>query len=477
MPIRPVLSILLLIPSFLVVSSCTPEPPAQDRGYYDELPLDNLEAEQANMVYTVRTASPASQILNITLEFPVGSNDQPRFHGGTEGEYDILEVTLTNEAGAVIPHERDGKYIETKSDVRGLLTLNYQVQIGGIGRHGHQGYMKEGFAAFDGRIYLIPVNADHIREVQVTFDYMSLGDGLTLITPWQPTEAPNTYRLYDYGKHAYLFKSLKKSMTVIGAYERVDETIGSSQVQVYTSLEWDETFRATTTQNSLTLFRYFNETLGYEVEGPYQMVWTTGTDDGKKIWTAVWSNGMAYEMFPERPSMVNRNLELVGHRIAHPMHEYAPWGMRFKEKDEHWFLEGWASYVELRAIEETGLFDVKPRWARLYNVWQSHLAGGENQDWPLATEQDIEDSDVKEYVHYYKAPLVVWLLAQEAIEATGGQKDLEDFMRYAYGKYKGFNGDLPLRDELESFFAHDFGPFWDTYINREGTVPDVFTSM
>ena len=50
-------------------------------------------------------------------------------------------------------------------------------------------------------------------------------------------------------------------------------------------------------------------------------------------------------------------------------------------------------------------------------------------------------------------------------------------MRYAYGKYKGFNGDLPLRDELESFFAHDFGPFWDTYINREGTVPDVFTSM
>ncbi len=371
---RLVLGTLLLIPTLLLQVSCTEEPPPQDRNYYDELPLDELDPAQTNMLYTVRTEDPANRMLGITLTFPIGSDDEPRFHGGVEGEYDILDVVLTNEAGTVIAHERDGKYVEAKDSVEGTLTINYKVQVGGIGRHGHQGYMRDGFAAFDGRIYLIPVKVEHIREVQVAFDTTNLGSDLTLITPWQPTDTPNTYRLYDYGKHEYMFTSLKKSMTVVGSFERVDETIGNTQVEVYTALEWDEAFRTATTEKSLTLFRYFNETLGYEVEGPYQMVWTPGTEDGKKIWTAVWSNGMAYEMFPERPSMVNRNLELVGHRIAHPIHEYAPWGMAFKEKEEHWFLEGWASYIELKSIEDTGISDTSPRWARLYNTWQSHLS-------------------------------------------------------------------------------------------------------
>ena len=63
---RLVLGTLLLIPTLLLQVSCTEEPPPQDRNYYDELPLDELDPAQTNMLYTVRTEDPANHLLGIT---------------------------------------------------------------------------------------------------------------------------------------------------------------------------------------------------------------------------------------------------------------------------------------------------------------------------------------------------------------------------------------------------------------------------
>ncbi|GEM_PF-4704095 len=426
--------------------------------------------------YQVSFIDSSQQRLRIEMDLPLSTPGQAvTLYGGVAGEYDLLSLHAITPTGQAYKLHQDGRYsyLEAPAGARNdRVRVIYEMRIGGLGRHGHQGNFDDRFAAFDGRLYLVPKEQAHIREILVRFDTTDLPDHYRIISPWQLTATPNQYRVTDYGQPQLLFKSLQKSLGVVGPFELHTEQVGDTRVELYTYAGWQADEQQMLVDTSLKLFRYFNQQFDYEViGGPYQIVWHPRAKDGRKIWTAVWSNGMAYEMVPGNAAAMQRNWELFGHRVAHPINEYAPWGMRFSHPDEHWFLEGWASYIELEAGQQSGVFDATVRWERLY---QRYLEGisreGLTLDFPLAQERQINDPDVKEFIHYTKAPLVTRLLANLIRVESGEEKSLEGFMAEIYARHRGFQGSVPLRDALEAYSGLDLGDFWTKYVKTEAMI-------
>lgn len=456
----------------LILCGCSRETPQpKNQPYYQGLPLAVLEKGEHNLLYTVNFEDPEKGILRVEVDYPA-RNKTVTFRGGNKGELDVLHIEFRNESGELMPYNTNKKnnQFSTQKKINGHVQVIYRMKIGGLGRHGHQGYFDKRFASFDGRIYLIPRERDHIHHIQVKFNEFPGNPDYKIITPWQPTSDPRTFQVFNYQNRKYLFKSLQKSLGAVGPFTPKTLTIGRTNVEIYTYAPWEIDFRKELEENSIKLFTYFNDKFDYNVEGPYQIVWTPNSSQNRRIWGAVWSNGMCYEMVPGRKSALRRNWELFGHRIAHPINEYEPYGIRhFAEKDEEFFLEGWASYIELVAVGETKIFEPDYRWERMYRRYLKMIMKG--HDRPLSEEHRITDKDVKEFIHYTKSPLIVKLLAQEVFEKSGGQKTLEDFMGYLYPKYRGSKKKVFLKKELKEFTGHDFEPFWQKYVRSKRVIP------
>jgi len=449
----------------------------KSQSYYQNLPLPVLEKSENCILYTVYPSDPQNGILKIEADYPAVGK-KVIFKGGKKGEHDIVQISFTDDSGQDIPHNKDkeNNKFTTKTEVDGNVHLTYRMKIGGLGRHGHQGYFDNRFLSFDGRIFLLPAGRKHIYNIQVRFASPSHPGSQThrIITPWQPTTDPRTFRVFDYQDQKHLFTSLKKSLGAIGPFVEHKETIGRTNVEVYTYTHWENDFKDELVNNSIKLFKYFNERFDYNVEGPFQFVWTPPSQENRRIWSAVWSNGMCYEMKPGKEAAIRRNWELVGHRIGHPINEYEPYGIHFADNDERFFLEGWASYIELKAVEETKIFDPEYRWERKYQDYLRKIM--QDFDRKLSKERKIKDKDVKEFIHYTKSPLVVMLLAMEVTKLTNGQKTLEDFMAYLYPKYRDNNQKAPLKKELKNFTGHDFNPFWDRYVRTKRILLPLWRS-
>ncbi|MFW1678646.1 hypothetical protein ACFVYJ_12825 [Pontibacter sp. JAM-7] len=426
--------------------------------------------------YQVSFVDSSQQRMRVEMDLPVAdAKHNLVLNGGVAGEYDLLSLHAVNDQGQEYGVRQEGAYVYLTSPASAnseRLRVIYEMRIGGLGRHGHQGNFDERFAAFDGRLYLLPQQQTHIQQVLVRFDTTGLPSNHRVISPWQPVGDKNLFRVSDYGDISLLFKSLRKTLTAVGPFELHAEQVGDTQVEVYTYADWLPAQRQSLTDTSLRLFRYFNAQFGYEVAGgPYQIVWHPTAKDGRKVWSAVWSNGMAYEMVPDNPAAMQRNWELFGHRVAHPINEYAPWGMRFAEPDEHWFLEGWASYIELVAGEQAGVFNADQRWQRLYRRYLDGVIRNQGSlDFPLAQERQINDAATKEFIHYTKAPLVTRLLAHAISQQNGGSKSLEGFMAEIYARHRGFSGSVALKAALQEYAGLDVATFWHRYVDSDSLL-------
>lgn len=449
---------------FCVISCSMPALASSPYQHQPKIPVDALTQNSSTLFYHIEFIDSDKGHLKITIDSPADKKGT-RFHGGTKGEYDILSSSATDSNGKQLKVKTKGKYFILAKTDAARVTLVYTIKIGGLGRHGHQGYFDERFAAFDGRAYLKPANRRGITQIQVSYDTSPFPKHYKVITPWVPTNKKDTYLVYDYGKTNYLFKSLHKSLNAIGPFEKVEQKIGETHVEVYTYQDWQADYKKELVVNSQKLFEYFSSRFGYKADGPYQVLWHPYSKNKRRIWTAVWSNGMAYEQIPGNDYRLKRNWELFGHRVAHPINEYGPWGMKFKDKDEHWFLEGWATYIEHKAGHEVGIFDETGNWDNMYRRYLSNLAKQDKEmDFKLSIEKQINDGAVKEFIHYTKAPIAVKLLDHEVKTVTKGKKNLEDFIAYIYPKYSSFNGTVPLKKELAAFTGQSFEGFWNKYI-------------
>jgi hypothetical protein len=395
-------------------------------------------------------------------------------------EIDIRELSVHSSDGVPLTllEDRDRWKVEGLPAGDGPVDLDvrYLVKVGGLGRHGHQGLVGEDWATFDGRVVLGVPGVQDLAEMRVHY---KVPDGWKVVTPFR--KDGEDYTLDTFGPSAW--EAMTTACVGLGRFEVTERTVGKTPLAVAIYEGWDDETRAELVRGVEVMAAYFHDKLGFDPGRPFNIVFTPSGPEDKPVFGGAWSTGACYE----RPREGARNWELLGHRFAHPMNKDLPDGLAMRDARDAWFTEGWASYIEVVATEQTGLSGKDRGFTRLYN---GYLRGMLNHpDWrvPLADEPH-QEGELKEFQHYTAGPLVVKALDFTLRQRSG--KDMEAFMKEIFAKYRGFSPPVPLREELERFAGvplDDFfvqyvdtplaiGPVWPEWLTRaepEGNGPTV----
>jgi len=380
-----------------------------------------------------------------------------------KSEIQFTDLEIATPTGQTLDFKTQGQKFRLLKSIDSQIPLHirYTVQPGGVGRHGHQGYISEDFASFDGRIFLMPSNMATLKNIRIRF---RVPPAWKVITPHRKQQ--DWYYVDQFSKQL-ASKALLKSCLAAGPFDEHKQKFGNTEVGIYPFSKWSDAHKKTITEKSVRMYQYFFEQFGFDPGVPYVIVWTPRSKQNKKIWSAVWSNGMCYEM----PTDNVRNWELFAHRVAHPMNEYQPTGLSIRDQADHWFLEGWASYIEMVATSKTGIVSEQIRWNALFDEYLKTIHSFPDQNLPLIHEYKAKGKG-KRFMHYIKSPLVMKMLDYHLRQNT--DKNLEQFMKYAYGKYGYSQSHFPFLEELERFAGYSLQPFWHKMVRQPGIVIPVW---
>ncbi len=165
----------------------------------------------------------------------------------------------------------------------------------------------------------------------------------------------------------------------------------------------------------------------------------------------------------------------MAHRLGHSMNKYVPTGIDIRDGRDHWFKEGWASYLEHVATIGGGVTSDSPQWNTLFNDYLNAQTHDPEWDIVLAEEPYMGGGDTTEFVHYTKGPLVVKLLDDWIRRRYG--KDLTGFMAAMWRRYGRFQKPFPLREELEKWAGGPLDDFWALYVDRRGFLYPVWDEV
>lgn len=340
------------------------------------------------------------------------------------------------------------------------LDVQYTISVGGLGRHGHQGYIGADWATFDGRVILAPSGAQDLEKLEVKY---VLPEGWVAATPFR--QDGDRYVVDGYGHAAW--EALSTSCVGLGRLDVSEEMLGQTPIRIALYGGWPEEERQRLKSGIQRMSTYFRDTLGFDPGRPFQIVFTPPGPEERPVFGGAWSNGACYE----RPRDGMRNWQLLGHRFAHPLNKDLPDGISMRDARDAWFTEGWASYIEIVSTMAVGLDPDKQGFNKLY---QGYLQGIERHPEylvPLADEPKSKDK-LKEFQHYTTGPLVVAMLSQTLEERSG--KGLEPFMREIFASHKGFSPQVALRDELERFSGVDLDDFFAMYVDQPAPIVPVW---
>ncbi|MEN8159538.1 MAG: hypothetical protein ABFS41_05630 [Myxococcota bacterium] len=372
------------------------------------------------------------------------------------------EVALTSPAfwGAdgrriAAVRERDGFRLERAPGP--VVRVRYRAKPGGRGRHGRQGIVTSEFASLDGRIFILPADAAGLRDARIR---VRLPEGWRVASPFR--EQGEEHHVGP----ELVADALAGSCFALGPFERTSRTLGQTEFRVFTHQLWSEAYRARLTDKTFGIFSWFQRELGFDPGVPYAAVWTPDVD-GERVFGGSYANGTCMEHPTERV----RNFELLAHRIGHAVNGYPTTGMQLRDPADSWFREGWASYVELAAIQGSGVTADASRWERLYRRYLRERVRHPERDLPLAHEPRARGSSV-EFLHYVKGPLVVAMLADWI--RTHSETTLEAFMRAMWSAHGRYRSPLALREELAAFTGLDLAPFWRRMVDARSQVIPVW---
>ncbi|MEZ4316640.1 MAG: hypothetical protein R3F61_04030 [Myxococcota bacterium] len=379
---------------------------------------------------------------------------------GAAGEHTYASVEFEGRNGPIAATQ-DGPHwdlVDPPED--GPITVKWRVKPGGAGRHGHQGWVQADWASFDGRILLIPQSR---RSVRVARLQILRPDGWSVIHPFE--EQGEWMVLHD---HLNLKSELTATCVAVGDYDVRSKTIGSTDFRVGAPRAWPQEHRDTLAEKSFAEFQWFHDELGYDRQGPFAIAWLPEGPEGK-VFGGASVNGACYE----HPTENARNWLLLGHRIGHPMNKYTPSGLTLRDDRDHWFMEGWASYIEVVAAAESGILPDQRHWNVL---WRRHLRDlAQHPEWNVPLAEELQNGEASEYLHYTKGPMVVKHLDTLVRQRSG--VDLETFMKAMWAKYGFHREPFPLREELQRFTGDDYSDFWAVFVDQEGWPFPVWPEM
>lgn len=379
---------------------------------------------------------------------------------GSAPEYLYQSLNFSDADGRTLSYDSKKGLHCLKGNVEGSVLVQYIVRPGGKGRHGHQGIVLEDWAAFDGRAFLLPRSKVGLRGARIRFE---APEGWSVASPL--VEKDGWYEVGGY-RSALIAQILQGSCIGVGPFVGVTRTIGSTEYRVFSYSEWSDALRTRLESRSFALFQWFHDKLGFELSGPYVALWTPDVD-GDRMYGGSYGNGTCFE----NPAGRLRAWQLLAHRLGHSVNRYLPTGMYIRDRDDDWFEEGYASYVEVIATAATGVSSDEGDWNRLY--WEYRRDRRKHPEWDFAIANEGEArGDAIEYLHYFKAPLITKMLDVWAQERTG--KGLQGFMNKAFAKYGGFQAPFPVKAELEAYLGIPLDDFWQAMVTGNGPVVPVW---
>lgn len=406
---------------------------------------------------SIDARDPGSGVL--TVEMAIAGLPARRFAWrGSLDEVALSMPTFWGADGRRIAYERERDGFRLERPPGSVVRVRYRVRPGGPGRHGRQGVVTTEFASFDGRIFLLPVEAAGLRDVRIR---VRTPGGWRVASPFR--EDGDELRLGA----ELAGDTLAGSCLALGPFERSTRTIGTTEYRVFTHALWSEAHRMRLNEKSFRIFDWFHRELGFDPGAPYAVVWTPDAD-GERVFGGSYANGTCME----HPTEDVRNFELLAHRLGHAMNGYPPTGLQLGSDADDWFSEGWASYVELAATRGSGVTADDSRWEALHERYLRERVAHPERDVPLELEPQARRGQTAEFLHYVKGPLVVAMLA-DWIRARS-RTSLEAFMAAMWAEHGRYRSPLELRPELEAFTGLDLDPFWQRMVEVRGHVIPVW---
>ncbi|MEW6295400.1 MAG: hypothetical protein AB1467_03850 [Candidatus Diapherotrites archaeon] len=360
-------------------------------------------------------------------------------------ELDVNQNSVTV-IGDDFEHQIYSYEIDLSSAVQ-PLTISYSVQPGTYGRHGHRGYLDKNFGLVSaGQLFLLPKTKQD-AEIRISFNVP--GDW-QVITPWQKKEGFYAPELLS----ASIEDSMNNTVIAFGQFTQKSRIINDFNVTVFSFSRWPEEHKQLISENAFKLFSYQSSLFGAKHESSFFAVFAPFAEDGGKIFGALWSNGLGFEM----PYSTERNWELYSHRIHHVFNSYEPFGMK-EEGKSRWFTEATASYYEIKSLSSLGFYDFNAGMKELYQQFkaeQSLFSGS------ILSEDYNKHYSELEFLHYRKAPIVAFLLNKEI--------NLDEFMKFLYKKYGGTGNSFNVKKELGEFSGKSFDEFFSKYVDGKEEI-------
>jgi len=428
------------------------------------LPLGSLQPLTVDI--TIDATDPASGWLRVSQVWRgIDGPFSVRKHGDSSYSFRNVDYLANGESLGARP--KSNRYEVRRKPVPAELTVTYEVKPGGDGRHGKQGFFDDRFAVFDGRALLLPIAPQPLERARFRFD---LPDGWTPATAL--TAADDGWWVADRPSGSVLRERLMKECHGLGPWERQDFVRGNTEVRSFVHAELEPELRKRVMEDTDAVWGWFHDAVGFDPGFPMAFV-RTPADNGGRIFGGASMVGACYEA--EWDKSPHRNRYLLGHRFGHPFNKYPPAGLTSHGPEEHWFTEAWASYAEVLAVEETGRIPSPDYFARLWEVHRRRTAGHDGWfGYPMADEAS-SSGDAREYLHYFRGPLLVRTLAHLVEERS--DTDLEAFMKDLGQRHRGHRTPYHLQAELEAFTGADFSDFWSAYVHGHVWVVPSFPSI
>lgn len=379
---------------------------------------------------------------------------------GVPGEYEYEDVRFFGEDGPIEASFEEPHWSLTGVPESGPIRLTWRVKPGGKGRHGHQGWVAEEWASFDGRIMLLPQSRRSLRTARFKF---LRPDGWSVVHPF--VEDGEWLVMHE---HRSLKSALTATCVALGDYEIRGTQYGETEFRVGAPRWWSEEHREVLFEKSNAVYGWFDSELGFDRGSPFSIAWLPRVGK-QKVFGGASVNGACYEHPIENP----RNWLLLGHRVGHPMNKYTPAGMTIRDKRDHWFMEGWASYIEIVAAAESGALPDQEHWNI---IWRRHLRElAKHPEYDIVLAEESKHPEASEYVHYTKGPLVVRHLDLLLRERSG--VNLEMFMAEMWKKHGFHRNTFALREEIERYTGDDYSDFWAVFVDAPGAPYPTWPEM
>lgn len=344
------------------------------------------------------------------------------------------------------------------------VRLRYDAHLGVTGRHGYQGRIEPDFALMPTRLLMwLPSPYWAVEQVHLQI-HPPPGQEVLCAWPrdddgWYAARVADLRPLYP----------VMKSAVAVGHFTVESFIAGGQEIRIATHRRLGPELGGQIQQRALAIFAHMQELLGFELQTPYLNIFVPAASDGGRIFGASWSLGHAYEMKADDL----RGWELFSHRIGHVFNRDAPYGLEHGRLADRWFYEGLASWIEIPLTVATGIADDDGRFGPLFRrYWRTREKMGAKYDRPPDEDWRATDSDVIEWLHYTKYPLLLVMLDYELRGATGDPKNgVEGLFARLYQRYGNHAEPIPdLRPELEAFAGRDLGWFFERYVESDWPV-------